>query len=228
MQINETVLPPDFDKRPDKTELWTAGLEEFSKEYAEDLENILTSKGVAVAGPFESYEEMTYPQRQRCSYLIIPILDFDYIHQGWAPADQNTYLPEFDDLPKYRYFKLGGTTAFRAALKYEIYEPLTNEKLEIHNLKSDPITVPFNIHAVKVAIQKEQIVNGVPTLVTTWSESVPASAVHKNYHNWTNVSRKTLEIFYKQFMEKTYELLSVEEFQHLDQYKKELEEKKRF
>ena len=53
----------------------------FQTEVSNTIEKILINKGNRVSGPFAKYEEMTYPERERCSFLIEPtiILDLNYI-----------------------------------------------------------------------------------------------------------------------------------------------------
>ena len=91
------------------------------------------SQGITVSGPFESYEEMTYPERSRCEFLVQPKLKIFFEGHEFDPATYQK-LPQYvgPNQQPYQYIKQDATLQVRAELNYVIHDPLINEKLERH------------------------------------------------------------------------------------------------
>lgn len=192
----------------------------FKKSFSGGLEKIFLSKGFTVSGPFESYEEMTYPDRSRCDFLVQPIIKLSFQPSNMSvqrlsgyngPNGQNWVYGEND-------FNL----AVSAELSYLIYDPLTKEKLERHKLKTDPFIKSSKRLWISMVNRDK---NG--KITKEWWER-PSTQNHPNYHNDEILTGLVTDELYDNFMSKVDKLVSVEEFNHLRKYKKELEKRKRY
>ena len=105
------------------------------------LEKILLAKGNKVSGPFASYEEMTYPERDRSSYLIQPTVILDLTFQ--RPIFNRLYDVGGPNLEAYVYSSGTSVITGKAEMEYVILEPLTRDKLERHKLKTKEISISF-------------------------------------------------------------------------------------
>ena len=193
----------------------------FKGSFSSGLEKILFSKGFTVSGPFESYEEMTYPERSRCEFLVQPILKLVFqpnllgiqkISGYSGPSGQN-WVYGMGDL----------NLSVSAEMSYVIYDPLTKEKLERHKLKTDPFVKSAKSLWIK-KVTKDK--NG--NVTKEWWEQLSKDKDHHNYHNGEILTGLVTNELYKNFMNKVDKIVSVEEFNHLMKYKEQLEKKKRY
>ena len=98
------------------------------------MEDILIAKGNKVLGPFSSYEEMTFPERDRCTYLIQPtfLIDLDITKTSNFVVQLEWRAP---DMKLYPYGTLEKEVSGSIKMEYVILDPLTHEKLERHKLE---------------------------------------------------------------------------------------------
>ena len=201
-------------------------VEDFIQAFSYGLEKIMTSKGITVAGPFESYEEMTYPQRKRCDFLIMPIVEVEVTSNELTSVSQLTKIPGYSgpNGENYIYATWIYKTDSIAEIDYVIFDPLAKEKLERHKLKSD--TIP---KSVTTLLSEYSIRNNAGEVTKTGYRSLDMyEGSYPNYHNHEVIVGEILDAIYSDFMPRINELVSVEEFDHLMKYKEELEKKKRY
>lgn len=205
------------------------GLPTFTNEFAKSLEQILLSKGVGVKGPFESYEDMTYPDRAQCSYLIRPQLDWDVSASLGPPTSLPDYKYNIDKRNWVTFVKRSLTNTVKCTLRYDILEPLSNQKLAVHKLDSQPISnmgdyIMETINSVVTTPDGAWLYNPDGSVKLDQKSSVLDSK--RGCYNIDNIDLRALDALFKEYVPKTENLLSVEEFRHLDTYKKDLSEKK--
>lgn len=199
--------------------------EDFQKELYDAFEKILLSRGCKIMGPFASYVEMTFPERQRCTFLIRPRIEIS----ATASFSPLTFLKDVGgpNLEAYAYASNWLTFKGKATMSYEILDPLTQEKLERHKFKTDEISYTAE------NIMQGYYVEGKPQNFVSLKQFAESGnpkllSVYEKYYNLTNLDSKVGEAIFKQFTKKVDQLISVKEFDYLMQYKKELENKKRY
>lgn len=194
----------------------------FEDSFSTTLEKILMSKGIAVLGPFESYEEMTYPERKRCDFLIQPTIKLTLDGKFYNPTDLHDYSgPEGQN---WKYRKADYDMTANAKMQYVIYDPLTAEKLERHKIESDEIARATIILATQL-----YSTNKKGEISKEWWESLDKRrTTHPNYHNTVYLYGEVLDDLFTKYMSKVDYSLTVDEFVHLKKYIEELEKKKRF
>ncbi len=223
-----TVGIIDMVVNEDVPEGWvtTIGLSEFREAYFSGLESVFLSKGIPIKGPFDSYEEMTFPDRDSCSYLIRPVLQLNVRTEVGAKQLMSEYTEKQRSdttLSMTYHIAVPCSATYACTMRYEIFEPLTGEKLAIHKLDSEPIVENTSLVAVErrsATWNGSEYVDNKPTTFTLGPK--------EGFHNAGNMSHRALERLFKNYMPKTETLLSVAEFAHLDQYKKKLEDRKRY
>lgn len=225
------VIKTRFVQKTSKTWFYTPDeqkrvVEPFQSEVANAIEKILLTKGNKVAGPFDSYEEMTYPERERCSFLIQPTIILDL---GFAQSGSLRFLDEVGgpNLESYAYGTYDATLSGTAQMEYVILDPLTREKLERHKLKTK--TVSVNVKPIMQAYyNKEGNQYGWKSLSAWAKENPKMRAYYSNYHDIDNVSNRLFESMFQEFIPQIDKLISVAEFDHLKKYQEELKERKRY
>lgn len=194
----------------------------FQMEISNAIEKILINKGNKVSGPFASYQEMTYPERERCSFLIEPTITLDLSFSEGAMEDLNAFA---ENLNAYYYKKISGTITGSIDMGYVILDPLTNEKLERHKLKTIPISQPLEVLAQGIYNERTRQFENYH--LTAVAKHYPEfKSYYSRYYNEDNVTTIMFESLYKEVVPQIDKLISVEEFDHLSNYKKTLEKKK--
>lgn len=202
-----------------------SAVNDFKREIANTVEKILLTKGCKISGPFASYEEMTFPERERCSYLVQPTVILDMSAQ---PVDGSLKeLPEVGgpNLETFCYATLDFTISGNVEMEYVIYDPLTKEKLQRHKLKSVTISKPSQALLQGLVNDRNQCY-GWKSLGQWVKERPNYRQAYASHNNEYNMGVKILEELYISFMPQVDQLLSVDEFAHLQKYKDQLKEKK--
>lgn len=198
----------------------------FQMEISNAIEKILINKGNKVSGPFASYPEMTYPERERCSFLIEPTITLDLSFS----EDRTEVLDAYaENLNAYYFKKISGTITGYIDMEYVILDPLTNEKLERHKLKTIPISQHLEVLAQAFYVYDSNSRTGHENLyhLNVVAKHYPEfKSYYSRYYNEDNVTTRMFETLYKEVAPQMDKLISVEEFDHLSKYKKTLEQKK--
>ncbi len=200
-------------------------LDEFKRGISYGLEKILLAKGNKVSGPFASYEEMTYPDRDRCSYLIQPTVILDLSLQ--RPLFERLYDVGGPNLEAYVYSSGKSVITGKAEMEYVVLEPLTRDTLARHKLKTKEISISFEELAQAVLDKDGNIREWYP--LDEFASMYPdLKNVYSNNYAPLNASGKILEELLQNFLSEANKLISVEEFKYLEKYKRQLKEKKRY
>ena len=198
----------------------------FQMEISNAIEKILINKGNKVSGPFASYQEMTYPERERCSFLIEPTITLDLSFSEDRTEVLDVYA---ENLNSYYFKKISGTITGSIDMGYVILDPLTNEKLERHKLKTIPISQPLEVLVQVFYVYDRNSRIGHEKLhhLNVVAKYYPEfKSYYSRYYNEDNVITRMFETLYKEVVPQMDKLISVEEFNHLSSYKKTLEKKK--
>jgi hypothetical protein len=205
-----------------------ANFEQFKKEISNSLEQILLTKGCTVAGPFASYEEMTFPERQRCAYLIKPVVTIDF-RTSTSVFSRND---AFEGPRGESYVYASGTRTIdgKCEMEYVILDPLTNEKMERHKLRTQTVNVSFPAYAQGYLDKNGTITRWVS--LKSFAKENPEENLNQAYSNadcpMVNAGTEILQNIYGELVRKAEELISLEEFKNLDKYKDEIRKRKTY
>ena len=201
----------------------------FQMELTNTIEKILINKGNKVSGPFASYQEMTYPERERCSFLIEPTITIDLSFSEGRIEDLGWGQVGGENQEWVLYKKISGNITGSIDMAYVILDPLTNEKLERHKLKTIPISQPLEVlaHGSYVYDSNGKTGQYIFYHLGAAAKHYPSFKFYYSmYYNEDNVTTRMFESLYKEVVPQIDQLISVEEFDHLSNYKKTLERKK--
>ena len=205
-------------------------LESFHESLLLKIEEISTNKGIKIIGFFESYDDMTYPERSECDFII-------YSQIGMKIGDDNPELLSYDNFPSinrillarneaesnHHYVKINDySNTSVTSFSFDIHDPLTNLKLERFETKTKPVKSSFP-RIIGWNISKESINKTVGSSFT-----LNRSNGHPNYMNDIYGFGSMLEGLYPTLMKYFDDKISISDFERLKKYKDELEEKKRY
>lgn len=179
---------------------------QFRKNMGNDFQEILTARGYTVKGPYETYDLMTYSDKNECQLGLDIEIDLNIVQTsgGW------NHIP----ITNYGYgIKSGGYSEYKGTLNLSgkitisIIETFTRQKLLI---KSVP--VPQEDINVVAEAQFTYGSTGLP---------IDDPGVHNPLAN-------SLSSFYKTTMKRGWDLLAIEELDHVKNQVPEIREKAGF
>ncbi len=131
VKLTIAVVKPNFDKESTIVEagqLYRKFAKGFQRSMAVDMDKCLITKGIKVQGPHDTWDDMTYPDKQTADLAFTP--------QVFLTATIK-YEPDGDVEGDYiqRPFNMN----VQGHIAYELREPLSNQKLWIKKLELEPI-----------------------------------------------------------------------------------------
>ena len=133
-RFDTPVVNPGFGSAP--------VFERYSRNMAEDFVEILTSRGFSVRGPFRTYDEMTFPDKEGSNLVLTARIDFREDTSGLQPAmDLMASVLVAGSSNVYKY---NGTVVVACRVNLIVSESLTNERMWTKSVNIDPISVSLN------------------------------------------------------------------------------------
>ena len=188
--------------------------ERFSNNMAGDFVEILTARGFRIRGPFLTYDEMTFPDKEGSNLVLSARVNFDYDATGLEPVAEGSILGVLDALTgssrpatDTRY-RLNGTVRVDGRVTLVVAESLTNEKMW---------TKSVNIEPISVQLEGTHVYASMPS---------DLSGVLANEDQFFNDLGKELDGQYQEIMRRTFEYLDPREMAIVDRQADSLREKK--
>ena len=128
VDVSIAIVEPEF-VNPVDPELQTTAYE-FSRALQGDLEEMLTSRGFTVLGPFRTYDEMVYQDKSQSELLLTPRIDVTGEVVDWQ-VSQETVFGVIDGGYKIDY----ATISLGGRVTLEFAEPFTREKLWVPSVE---------------------------------------------------------------------------------------------
>lgn len=177
--------------------------DQIKKSLLTDLEHILLQKKIRVVGPFKSWDEMTFDDKKRATYIFEPTIIIDVA----TPNTVNTSGG----------YKEEGEIVINGSLTFVLRESITKEKLWIKRLEAEEIKKPYTFSAKF----KE------PNRVASDVEFVLLSGV-KDEDNTDKVLSEALSEFYTSLGDKVLKHIDPEEWEKYLKQAEKLREEKRY
>ena len=187
--------------------------ERFSSNMAGDFVEILTARGFSIRGPFVTYDEMTFPDKENSNLLLFAEVAFDSDTSGLELVEQASLAGLLGAVTgtsrssdsKYR---VRGTVRVDGRVTLVVAESLTKEKMWTKSVNIAPISVPLE--------------------GTHVYETVPSdlSVVLANEDQFFNDLGKELDGQYQEIMRRTFGYLDPREMTIVDRQADSLREKK--
>ena len=191
--------------------------ERFSSSMAHDFAEILTARGFTIRGPFATYDEMTFPDKENSNLVLSATVNLTPDISGLETVELTTLAGVVDAVLGARrttsdgkYYKTKGTMRLEGRVTLVVAESLTNEKMWTKSVDIEPVNVTLNgehifpartIHLAEVLEHENQL--------------------------YTDLGR-ALASRYVEIMERTHAYLDPREMALIDRQADSLRERKRY
>lgn len=121
---------------------------QFSKSMGKDFEELLTSKGITIRGPFDSRGEMLYNDKQNSDFILEPEINFDFTNVS-RESKRNVKNPSFGELminantPATIYYTYSGTGTYSTNLSLVFKSTNYTEKIDVKNFPVEGTTFDY-------------------------------------------------------------------------------------
>lgn len=178
--------------------------EEFIDAFAEGLKEIFTAKGMAVRGPFPTYDDIGFVERSKCDFVLRPKLVLE------LEPTQLTLIEELSDYggPHGEPLVYGASSNrldARARLEYVVIDPRTRKRLHSHSLRTRTITKGYE------QLWSRWTMTYGNNSRAGWRTLEHRPRKYPNYHNADNATAKALEDVYHDLMPRLNKVISSRE-----------------
>lgn len=177
-----------------------APFREFARGFAADFQEMLIERGYSTTGPFDSYEEMTYPERQQADLVFIPSFQF-----GTRTIDGS-----LDDHYKViaTTYTIKGTDRMSGLITLAAVESLTKERMWFKKIDLPSVNITWST-------AQEASEEYVAKINRLGQENWSGILIGENDPGVVNPIVKQLETYYSQALEATWDYLNPEEMARL-------------
>lgn len=182
----------------DKIRLRKPPYTDFKDAVSNDLEEILTAKGVTILGPFSTHDEMVYSDKQNADMLIKVDIELK--------ERKNYRTKTFSTYSGNNYYRVYGGVQISGKLNLTIMDPIDKEKFFKKSIELEPKDVQF----------------GEP--LSRWYSNPSLAELMEADPNVYNPIVKALEDYYSGTLEKVWNHIDARE---LEDIKKQINSKQR-
>jgi hypothetical protein len=176
---------------------------QFAQNISQDFFEILTSRGYTVRGPFQTYDDITFPDKKGSDLILMPELQINWDASGlrWEPSlgaalfGKSAYSGE-------------GNLVLTGRINLVVAESLSREKMWTKSVDIPPLTVRID----------ETAAYGMP--------DVPIQQLLESETAVYNPVAKALEMQYKKILDRANQYLDPEEMQIVKKQAQEIRNKK--
>jgi hypothetical protein len=170
----------------------------FAKNMAADFEEIVTARGYRLRGPFRTYDELTFPDKENTDLIMTPKIDVDL--NGLGQTVSNT------DLLGTAFYRWKGTVTIGGRITITLNESLSNERMWTKSIELPAKSIPYESRKQSVPV--------------TWG-GIPDTEL-------STIIAEALQEYYTLTMEKVWLYLDPKEMALVKQQTQTLKEKKRY
>ena len=181
-------------------------LERFSKNMAEDFAEIVTARGYTLRGPFQTFDEMTFVDKDNSNLILNAKVDFHTDLSG----TRKEYNKGMMGLGA-GGLKVSGRVIVTCRVSLIISESLTNEKMWTKSVNITPITIELE-----------------PSIYRLSAGDVYLSDIFKYDNKFHSEMATYLERQYKEIMNRTYGYLDPREMALINKQAADLRKKKTY
>ncbi len=187
--------------------------ERFSSSMANDFGEILTARGYTWRGPFRTFDEMTFPDKEGSNLILAAEVNLDY-DIGNMKLEQDVGLLMRGPFGGKLAYKASGSITVAGRINIVVSESVTNERMWTKSVEVTPITVHID-----GGPSYEVTPNTIGTSVTFSDILANDNAVYSQLG-------KKLEELYEEVIHRTYGYLDPREMDLVNRKADGLREKK--
>ena len=114
----------------------TGPLRDFAMYLGSGFQELLAARGYTTRGPFETYEVMTFPDRQNTDLVLQPDLQVNVRVSGLKAERHIVLLGD-------NYYTYNGLVTVGGRVNLAVLESLSKERMWVRNIDMPQTTVPF-------------------------------------------------------------------------------------
>lgn len=169
--------------------------EHFQQSLAKDIERLLIEKGYKLLGPFQSLNEMTFPQKKQSDLTLSTIIDFNFqeplrqqnVKTDWAAVALGGGNAEYVE-----YF-WEGPCHMTGFISFEVFEPLSYQKM--WTKKVDVPSVKEDCTASNTDLYKIVSYNAAAKLMEQiYKDTISKAHIYFNVEEMDIVRKQSLEL----------------------------------
>ena len=126
----------------------TEPYQSFARNMAADFEEVLTSRGYTVQGPYASYDEIVFSVKEKADLILATDIDIVQNDAGLTKRQERDFMSALiistagaQPVP---FYKISGSIGLSGKVTFKAYEPQTKEKMWVKSVNIDTIQVPVS------------------------------------------------------------------------------------
>lgn len=108
----------------------------FAANMKDDFNELMTGRGFTTTGPFDTMDEMTYPDKKNCDLVLEPSLDVKLNLSSVTVEQHTVFLGE-------PYYTVNGTAEILGRVTFSALESLSGTRMWNKNVVIEPVSFPF-------------------------------------------------------------------------------------
>jgi len=176
----------------------------FSKNLSSDLQEVLTVRGYTLRGPFSQYDEITFPDKKGCDFVLTPILDVkvEVLNNQTVTVSKNIFSAKLNKYSQQATIHISGRVTLT------IRESLSNELMSSKSIELPDTTF---------MVQGEKVYG---------YDDLPLSEIKTTDPAIASPIGKVLEGIYRRVMQTAWDHLNPDEMAILKNQAEEIKKKK--
>ena len=114
---------------------------DFATTITKDFMEVLGAKGFGVRGPFKTYNDMVFPDKEGSDLILTAEVLFDVDHS--IQLSQPFLLALLSSKTRPAPYRIVGTATVKCDVNLVVSESLTNERMWIKSISIEPFTIPL-------------------------------------------------------------------------------------
>ena len=166
----------------------------FQQSLGKDIEKILIEKGYRLLGPFQSINDMTFPQKKQSDLILSTVMDFNFqeplrqqeVKTDWAGValgGSSSYVEYF----------WAGPCSMSGFISFEVFEPISYQKMwtkkvDVPSIKEDCTAQGAEMYQVVAYNAAGKLIEQI------YKDAVSKANIYFNVEEMDMVRKQSLEL----------------------------------
>ena len=193
-ELTVALLSPSY---PDDA-MWAEFAPGLADDLARDLEESLTARGFRVMGPFGTYDEMVYQEKENSHLLLTPAMELDATVHDVVPKEH--HIIELLGPSRGNFTVESGSVTVGGRVTISILESFTQEKLFSRSIELPSSTSAFT-GELEYTAPPPPVSHNEPVLRNAVSRALEGLYVQILGEVWDQLDPRQMEVLQGQAME---------------------------